>query len=220
MDSTRPFRLINVMAASVDGHIGLEPGQTDAARLASGFTSRADRQLLLAEVCEADAIIMGASSLRANPRLFEVKNRKQVYPHWFIVSKQGFAADLYFWQQNHIPRTIVSPAVLSAPPGVDPRSCDNLLVSAESSVAATIVARLTKLSYKRVLLFGGGYINPLFYAAGLVDELKLTLCPLLVGNEQAPRLLSGPLPQSGLALHLLSCTSDEGCVFLHYRVGK
>lgn len=210
----RSFRLINIIASSIDGKIAHAPQESDADRLAAGFTSASDRRHLLAEMSHADAVIMGAETLRASPNLLLQKNQRGIYPPYFILTKRGLDHSLPFWRQNEVRRIIVSPEAHTAPPGT--KHWENLVTGTE--VTTTVIERyLTTMGCKQVLLFGGGKINHLFYQAGLVDELKLTLCPLLVGSPRAPALLSDQLP-APLSLSLIDSRREDGYLFLHYQI--
>jgi 5-amino-6-(5-phosphoribosylamino)uracil reductase len=70
-----------------------------------------------------------------------------------------------------------------------------------------------------VLAEGGPSLNGQLTAAGLLDELCLTLSPLLVGGE-AKRILAGPglgLLGAGLGWRLCSLCEQDGFLFLRYR---
>jgi riboflavin biosynthesis pyrimidine reductase len=67
-----------------------------------------------------------------------------------------------------------------------------------------------------VLAEGGPSLNGQLAAAGLLDELCLTLSPRLVSGE-AKRILTGaPLPPVR-PLDLHSVCEEDGFVFLRYR---
>jgi len=51
---------------------------------------------------------------------------------------------------------------------------------------------------KRLLCEGGGTLNAALFAADLVDELHLTICPFVFGGATAPTIADGPGPR-GLA---------------------
>jgi riboflavin-specific deaminase-like protein len=44
---------------------------------------------------------------------------------------------------------------------------------------------------RRLLCEGGGELNAALFRAGLVDELHLTICPLLLGGRAAPTIADG-----------------------------
>jgi riboflavin biosynthesis pyrimidine reductase len=45
---------------------------------------------------------------------------------------------------------------------------------------------------RRLLCEGGGELNDALFRAGLVDELHLTLCPMIFGGRSAPTIADGP----------------------------
>jgi riboflavin-specific deaminase-like protein len=77
-----------------------------------------------------------------------------------------------------------------------------------------------KWKVKRLLCEGGGEVNGALFQAGLVDELHLTLCPLIFGGRDAPTLADGAgverLAQAS-RLRLVSMKRYEAGVFLVYR---
>ena len=68
------------MATSIDGHIAAAPAEKDPARIASGFVSAADQQHVRTEVSQSDAIVLGADTVRASPRLLSYRNDRGRYP--------------------------------------------------------------------------------------------------------------------------------------------
>ena len=73
---------------------------------------------------------------------------------------------------------------------------------------------------KRLLCEGGGELNVALFAAGLVDELNLTISPLVFGGRTSPTLADGSGVQrlaKAARLHLASMKRIGDNVFLVYR---
>ena len=68
-----------------------------------------------------------------------------------------------------------------------------------------------------VLCEGGPRLNTALAAAGLLDELCLTVSPRLVGGD-ARHMLDGPEPAAGgLPMRLHAAYEEEGFLFLRHR---
>ncbi len=211
------MKIINVMASSIDGLIGLSEQESDEQRHAYGFTNMDDREFVRSQLLAADAVITGAQSMRASRSAWSQKNAREQFPHWYVLSRRGLEAELEFWRQRQIPRTVVLAAKSSAASFPDPLV--GKLVATEDSIANAVVEDAKCRGYETVLLFGGGQINNLFYQAGLVDEIKLTVCPRILGRVGAPHLVNPGLEQP-VSLELLSSHVSRSHVFLHYRIQK
>ncbi len=82
--------------------------------------------------------------------------------------------------------------------------------------------QLETLGIKRLAILGGGKLVASVLAAGLIDELWLTVCPLILGGADAPTPVEGKGFLAYLApkLELLTVKQVGGEVFLHYRVDR
>ena len=82
--------------------------------------------------------------------------------------------------------------------------------------------QLETLGIKRLAILGGGKLVASVLAAGLIDELWLTVCPLILGGVDAPTPVEGKGFLAGLApkLELLTVKQVGGEVFLHYRCDR
>src|SRR5262249_22324961 len=71
-----------------------------------------------------------------------------------------------------------------------------------------------------LLCEGGPHLNVALLAAGLADELFLTLSPKLAGGDggDSLRILAGPELRPAIELALLAALSSDSEVFLRYRV--
>ena len=82
--------------------------------------------------------------------------------------------------------------------------------------------QLANFDIKRLAILGGGKLVASVLAAGLVDELWLTVCPLILGGADAPTAVEGKGYLADLApkLELLAVKQVGQEVFLHYRVDR
>ncbi|MCB1298243.1 MAG: pyrimidine reductase family protein [Microthrixaceae bacterium] len=96
----------------------------------------------------------------------------------------------------------------------------DVLVCGDDAVdLAEALAQLAELGLTQVLCEGGPHLFGELAEAELVDEVCLTLSPLLVGGS-APRIVQGA-PERGRELRLVHALSDEdGFVFLRYRAAR
>jgi riboflavin biosynthesis pyrimidine reductase len=93
----------------------------------------------------------------------------------------------------------------------------DVIIAGERDVdLATALGALAERGYARVLAEGGPTLNGQLAAAGLLDELCLTLSPLLAGGE-AKRILAGPVLLPGPSWRLRSLCEQDGFLFLRYR---
>ncbi|KPQ01001.1 MAG: Pyrimidine reductase, riboflavin biosynthesis [Bacteroidetes bacterium HLUCCA01] len=214
------MRIINIMAASVDGYVAVHPDQTDAERHMQGFSNETDWQNLLRHIRSADAVILGASTLKAGGGVIEQAREDGTYPIWVALTNKGIPPDHIFWKQSYAERWLVSSGELEFPDDSRAERVRNIVYNEQANVHAPVLATVNALrdaGCRRVLLLGGGGINRMFYDAGVVDELILTVCPVLVARPDAV-----PLVQTGLTdlvhFRLHHVCSDKDLVFIHYKV--
>ncbi|RYF44486.1 MAG: hypothetical protein EOO38_17805, partial [Cytophagaceae bacterium] len=204
---------VNVMASSLDGRIGVHDKEGDAERLSVGMSNPDDQKHLRKQIEASDAVIVGASSIRANGSCLDHPGLNKTPPVWFIFAQKPLPETYEFWEQKHIRRVLVSQHALPIVPG---SGVENLVFgSAEPSMFLALYLRMQNFS--RALLFGGGVVNSWFYNQQLVDELELTLAPMMIGKANAPYLVSPSLIEAKQFL-LLSSQVSESFVFLSYSV--
>lgn len=207
------MRLINVMASSLDGRIGAHDREGDDERQALGMSNPEDQRLLRHHIERSEAIVVGATSIRANGACLDHPGKSGKPPVWYIYAQSPIPEHFEFWKQTHIPRVIVSPKPL---PIVSGSGVENLVFGSEEP-AVFLYKRLLGKRYESVLLFGGGIINSWFYEQGLVNQLELTIAPLMIGKVQAPFLVAPQLTRT-LQFLLVSSHVSESFVFLSYSV--
>jgi len=74
---------------------------------------------------------------------------------------------------------------------------------------------------KRLLCEGGGELNAGLFRAGVVNEVYITLCPLILGGRNAPTAADGtnvPKLSEAIPLRLKSMKRVGAELFLVYRV--
>lgn len=203
------------MAVSIDGKISSHGHESDQERLKSGFINDIDQDLVEKELFEADAVIIGAETLRASGRVWLVKNYENIFPPWYIFTKNGFDKGLPFWEQNAVDRVLISPEPLPRETHWSDR-VENIAYG-NSSPAHFAYDILKQRDYKKVILFGGGYINTMFYQGGLVDGLQLTIAPMIIGKKHASSFIYPRLSES-VELELVTSQVSKNHVFLRYSV--
>lgn len=81
-----------------------------------------------------------------------------------------------------------------------------------------LVNRLERKGYREMLLAGGGEINALFLKSSLVDELHLTIEPVIFGRGQA--LVADEKLEVSLKLIAVKKLNEKGTLHLRYKVQK
>lgn len=207
------MEIVNVMASSLDGKIGANNHEDDGQRIELGLSSDADRDFLKTEIATCDAIVVGASSIRANGECLDWPGRNGVPPPWFVFARDPIPCQLGFWHQNEVPRYLVSRVSLPFPKSTTVTP----LVFSQGDLVLEFYQYLASQELEKVLLFGGGILNGLFYDRKLVDKLHLSVAPVLLGIEGAPTLVHG-LSHGCVKLDVVSSHSHENFVFLKYLV--
>ncbi|MGZ6143639.1 MAG: RibD family protein [Myxococcales bacterium] len=186
---------------SLDGVTALPEAPGESGGTISGG-SKADRFLMgLLRAC-ADAVLIGAGTLRASPG-----------DVWFADSIFPDAAELYARVGRLRPPLYVvsgSGNVPALPPG-------GVLLEGKQP-PQRIVERLRGDGHQRILCEGGPGLFSELAGAGLVDEIFLTLSPRLFGRfaGDGRKALTDARDLHGLPLHLRSLRRDGSHLFLRY----
>ncbi len=207
--------------ASVDGAANFDGAS-------AGLSSDADRHVFALLRTLADVIVVGASTARAEryrpvrPRELwrHLRAGRPATPPIAVVSARldlDPASSLISSAPPHA-RTIVittaaSPADLRAELA---RHCDIIVAGEETVDLKAAVSALTDRGHQRLLAEGGPHLFGQLVAAGLVDELCLTISPLLTGPG-AGRIVAGSLaPGQPLPLALAHVIEDDGFLLCRY----
>ena len=202
----RPAVRLN-MIASVDG-------ATTLAGLSGGLGGRADQALFAVLRSLAEVVLVAAGTVRAegySPSATPV-----------AVVSRSLRLD---WDAPFFTAPLARPVVVTlaeAPPDRLARAAAvaDLVVAGDRDVdlAATLAA-LGERGWRAVLAEGGPSLNGQLAAAGLLDELCLTLSPRLAGGT-AKRILDGLSLPEAAGLRLCSVCEQDEFLFLRYRPGR
>lgn len=218
-----PYRphICVILAMSADGKI------SDTRRTAARFPSQHDQAHLETQLAQADAALFGAGTLRAYGTTLsiqspELKQQRQLrrqpeQPLQIVCSASGdLVPDWRFFAQP-VPRWLLTTAA-GAQRWQGQPEFERLLV-VPGFDWPSIMIEFARLGIHRLLVMGGGTLVASLVTADLVDELWLTLCPLLIGGSTAPTPVDGigGSIQRAPRLRLLSVKTLGDEVFLHYQ---
>jgi len=211
---TRPEITI-CLACSLDGRIKQQGEQVPS------FTSRYDREKLFRLRARADALLIGANTVRQerlpplirDPKLVARRESQGQTPHPDVVLVSGSMnlpwPSAYFDQAHQQIRCIT----VENPPqdgyrqaiarGIDVIHCGQPLNM------ATAVNRLGDLGYNQILAEGGGTLVHGLLEADLVQRFHLTIAPIALGRS--PSLVNGPalVPPARFRLESHQVHGDE-----------
>jgi len=211
------------MIASLDG------GATDDGK-AGGLAGQGDRALFARMRQEADVIVVGAATVRienysgaqmsiAQRQERQRRGQAEVPPIAVVTHSADFEHDAKLFTHSEVP-----PLILTCREGADDArhrfGALAEVVDASGRYSdrvdpAAVLAILDRRGLRRVLTEGGPSLLSLFIVGDLLDELCVTIAPILVGG-QARRIASGS-GESHTRMqrsHVLS--DDEGYLYTRY----
>ena len=170
-----------VLAVSLDGR--LAPPSGGAAQIGG----RGDRRVLEEALAWADAVLVGANTLRLHgttclirqPDLLEQRRSqgRPAQPTAVVVSRSGrLDPQLRFFSQP-LRRWLLGPELAEAPDGFEAA----LPLRSWAAALAALAAR----GQQRLVLLGGAELAGALLREQRVDELQLTLCPQLLGGPHS-----------------------------------
>jgi riboflavin biosynthesis pyrimidine reductase len=209
--SERPFLAIN-MVATVDGRAAVNGS-------AVGIGSSTDHRLMMELRAEADVVLHGAGTVRADPLSARVPRdlvQSRVarglppQPLGAIVTRTGNLPAVHPYYES---ATIVY-VCSDRPLALELPTVEICRIHGVEDVMADLAGR----GMRRVLCEGGPTLNSALFSAQLIDEVYLTLAPKLAVGEDPLTVVRGPRMDPMLRLELLSLVEREGELFLRYTV--
>jgi len=218
-----------VLAMSADGKI------SDRGRSPARFGSATDQAHLEAQVALADLVVFGAGTLRAYGTTMSVRGEalqvarrereQSAQPIQMVCSRSGNLDPTMRFFRQPVPRWLLTTEV-----GAEQwREGDEFERVWKAPLAADgeidwpqVWAELAERGLERVAVLGGGQLTAALLAAGLVDELWLTVCPLVLGGSASPTPMDGLgfAAETAPQLQLRSANQRGEELFLHYAVVK
>lgn len=216
----RPAVRVN-MITSADGAASLQ-GQT------AGLGGTTDHAVSAVLRSLADVILVGAGTLRAEsygPARLESAARTR-REGWGLPSVPAIAvltrSCRLDWQSSFFSDAEERPLVLTtssaAAADLDrAATVAEVIVAGEATVDLALALRgLADRGFDNVLSEGGPRVSAQLAAVALLDELCLTLAPLVVAGDAA-RIFNGPELDQPAVLGLSQVLESEGYLFLQYR---
>ncbi|HWX86643.1 MAG TPA: dihydrofolate reductase family protein [Solirubrobacteraceae bacterium] len=223
--SSRPYALLN-MVSTVDGRVTVK-GRSGA------IGGQADKALFLALRTAVDGVMAGAGTMRAEHyrRLVRDEHRRAIRrarglaeePLACIVSgRLALGAEIPLLAD---PEARV--AILTTSQASLPRDCRAGIqyIRAVRDGLLDLTGAMAQLredhGVHTLLCEGGPHLNAQLLAERLVDELFLSLGPVLAGGDatsETLRIISGPELDPPHALELMSALEHDSHLFLRYKI--
>ena len=173
--------IILVIASSLDGRIAFPQG--GETHLGSAY----DKQLLNQSLKKVDATLFGSGTLKAHQSTFLIrknhflKNRKEISANQPISviagNSENFSKSWRYFKQP-IRRWLIS----SNRNIKDSKVNFDKILFYENSWLHTLNI-LKKEGIKKIALLGGAKLIESFFTEDLIDEIKITICPKVIGGK-------------------------------------
>ena len=199
--SDRPRVLVN-FATSVDGKINPAPGLRHGKFMMS--RGREDFRRMVSLRATADAVLIGASNLRAdNPDLAipaDERDRRRAAglaePLRIVLTSTGagLAPEMRMFDPARGGKSIIVHA--AAMPALERQRLGAVAelaqLGGERVAVEDLLVWLKNRGVQTLLCEGGGNLCAQLFAARAVDQLYVTLVPRILGGARAPTLADGP----------------------------
>jgi 5-amino-6-(5-phosphoribosylamino)uracil reductase len=217
-----------VLAMTADGKIAT--GDRSPAK----FSSKADFRHMEEQVAQADAVLIGAGTIRAHgttmrildPELIKkrVAQGQSPQPIQIVCSRSGdLDKNLAFFRQA-VPRWLLTTSQEIDESGFDrvlfmpiKNSHTPVLKSDPSIDWRRTWQELAKAGISRLCILGGAEIATALWEFELIDEFQLTICPLILGGSAALTPCAGTGLKVAQALELVEHRVVGSEIFLRYR---
>lgn len=221
----RPHVMLNMIATA--------DGRATVGGRSGTISDRADRALFHGLRAAVDAVLVGAATLRTERygRIIPDAARRQVRqshglgdePLACIVSgRMSIAEDIPLLTEPAARVVVLTASQASLPATAAHVEYVRAERGGQLDLAAAIAELGERFEVQSVLCEGGPHLARQLLGAGLIDELFLSLAPILAGGEpaggEALRILAGEELAPPVALELRSVLQSGSELFLRYGV--
>jgi len=213
------MRIIACFAATLDGKIA------SAHNLRDRIGTETDLKHLLTVRNQADAIVCGGETFRQHPNIRKGNQQSQAPLQCILTRNFNLPPEVSLFQNSvksdpPVPIVIFSPE--DAPAAVKARYPAHIewRTTGPGNPVPVILETLRQKNIQTLMMEGGGHIMNLFLQAQAIQELYLTVCPLLLGGQHDPALVTGPgfsVPNAPQTTVLTSDWVDQE-LYLHLKV--
>jgi len=205
------------LAISLDGKIATR------SRAHFPLGSREDRRVMGVLRARADAVLMGAATLRSFPEPVLADKPKQ--PLNIVVSSalEGLSPRWEFFASGKTHKLVFTSFKASVTRVRSFKKIADVIVldkpTAQRNTAVQIIEHLEKLKIRSLLVEGGGGLMWDFAKPNLIDEYYVTLTPRILGGISSPTLVDGTGfdPKQSLNLRLKECRQFGSELYLVYK---
>jgi len=186
MVGDRPYVILNA-AMSLDGKIATRTGR---ARISSPEDMRRMQELR----ASVDGIMIGINTLLVDDPSLRLKVEKRGDPPARIIVDSRLRTPLDARIFSYTGRIIIGISSIAPKDKISRMEgrADIIKTSGEERVdLRELLGELRKRGMERLLLEGGGNLNWGMIAAGLVDEVKIAVAPLVIGGRETVTLVEG-----------------------------
>ena len=216
MEMSRP-RVIISAAITIDGKIATRTGD-------SGISSQPDKARVHRLRAKTDAILVGRNTIMEDDPLLSVRYVKGANPVRVILdpAAQIPSGSQILRTAAQIP-TIIVVTNRASKSDLDRLSSFHVDIVKTPKPHISIEWLLDTLSSRHVqsvMVEGGSYTNWEFIKSGLVDEIILTIAPIIAGGKQAASLVGGEgfdYIEESLRLRLASVRRHGDEIVAHYK---
>ncbi len=198
--------------ASADGAVSVE-GRS------AGLGSPADRRVFLLQRRLADVILVGAGTVRAENyggARRPVLGRDTPPPIAVVTGSAELDPASRLFTDTRVPPIVLTLASAPARRREELAAAGGDVVVLDRLTPDLVLGELACRGLHRVLCEGGPGLFGELVAADAVDELCLTVAPLLVGGV-AGRIAAGPGSGHRRSLELVDTLHEDGVLLLRYR---